>query len=169
MHGIEVGVKATRFVGPVVLLQIVGPTKPNGLKPEFGFNGERSGCAAERGRIPYAMTAAGKLRVIECIADYRDVFVGGPLIEPVRQQAIVLEVAHALKESGGHLTILVANDRFIDLDLIGAADFGVMWLETGRVGVIVVADDRAIRVELAGFENVAAAAVADYEVEPHAP
>src|ERR1700682_1090110 len=120
LHGIEVGVKATRFVGPVVLLQIVGPTKPNGLKPEFGFNGERSGCAAERGRIPYAMTAAGKLRVVECIADYRDVFVGGPLIEPVRQQAIVLEVAHALKESGGHLTILVANDRFIDLHLIVA-------------------------------------------------
>jgi len=39
------------------------------------------------------------------------------------------------------MTILVTNDRFIDLDLIGAADFGVGGLETGRVGVIVVADD----------------------------
>ena len=64
------------------------------------------------------------------------------------------------------MTILITNDRFIDLDLIGAADFGVVGLETGGVGVIVVANDRTIRVERAGFENVAAVAVADYEVAP---
>ena len=169
MHGIEVGVKATRFIGPVVQLQIVGPTKANGLIPEFGFNGERSGCGAERRPVPNPMNAAGKPRVVERVADYRDVLVGGLLIEAVRQQAIVLEVAHARKQSGGHMTILIANDRFIDLDLIGAADFGVVGLETGRVGVIVVANDRTIRVEGAGFEDAAAVAVADYEVEPHAP
>ena len=169
MHGIEVGVEATRFIGPVVQLQIDGPTKANGLIPEFDFNGERSGCGTERGPIANAVTAAGKPRVVERVADYRDVLVGCLLVEAVRQQAIVLEVAHARKESGRHMTILITNDRFIDLDLIGAADFGVVGLETGRVGVIVVANDRTIRVERAGFEEVAAVAVADYEVGPHAP
>lgn len=84
MHGIEVGVEAARFIGPIVQLQVVGPTKTNGLIPKFGFNGERSGCGAERGPVPNAMKAACKPRVVERVPDYPDILVGCLLIEAVR-------------------------------------------------------------------------------------
>src|SRR6266513_2690392 len=135
----------------------------------YGFNRERSCCGTDGRGIANTVSAIREAGVLQCFTNYRNILLGRLLVEAVRQQAVVLDVAYSRQESGGDMTVLITKDGFIDLDLIRAAYFRIVRLETRGVGVVVVANNRAIGVKRAGFEDCAAITVADDEVEPYPP
>ena len=92
-----------------------------------------------------------------------------PLVEALRQQSIVLEVIDRTQETRRDPVVGVAEDRFVDLNLLRAGDFAVVRLEARGVGVVVVAVDRSVRRQASRFEDRLAAAVADREMKPGAP
>src|SRR5260370_18262376 len=67
------------------------------------------------------------------------------------------------------MTLLMTENGFVDADLIGAAELRIRRLETGGVGVIVIARNRAIGIQRARFEDSAPIAVPHDKVDPGAP
>ncbi|HIE93166.1 MAG TPA: hypothetical protein EYQ83_09990 [Acidobacteria bacterium] len=97
----------------------------------------------------------------------RNVVGCGGLVETPRQQPVVLDVARPSEQAGGDDAVGVSHDRLVDLHFVGRANLLVVALVDGRVGVIVVAGDRAVWRNGARLEDGPPTGVADRDVEPH--
>src|SRR5690606_13214283 len=124
-------------------------------------DGERAGRAGHVHRIADPVAAAGEVVVGGRRSVHRHILRRGPLVETPRQQPVVLQVRDGGEQTGGDRACGVAQNRLVHLDLVAGGDLVVVRLETGGVGVVVVAGDAAVRRDSAGFEHNRPAAIAD--------
>ena len=91
------------------------------------------------------------------------------LVEAVWQQAIVLDVARAGEQPGGHPVLNVHHDRLVNLHLAGAVDGVVVGFEPAAVFVVVVARYGTVRLHRARLEQGIARRIRHRDVQPGAP
>ncbi len=103
--------------------------------------------------IPDPIAAAGEITIGQRAAVHRDIRIGCRLVEPARQQPVVLCERDRLQQPGGRLPGAVLHHRLVDLHLIGARDLLVVRLERVRVGVAVIAGDPPVRRNRTRFEH----------------
>ncbi len=82
-----------------------------------------------------------------------DVGRGGGFVEAGGEDAVVFEVVGGGEQGGRYVVLRVAEDGLEDLDLIRCGDGGVMRRVPGGIGVIEVARDGAVGVEMTGLED----------------
>ena len=129
-------------LGGVVLLQVVRPPEADRLEAQFHVDLQRTVRAGHIDGIANTVGTARKVGVLRRASHDRDVGIGRRLVEPARQEAVVLQVPHAAQQTGRRRAGGIAHHRLVDLHLIGLADLGVVRLEPRRIGVVVVPLDR---------------------------
>src|ERR1700688_4201571 len=124
----------------------MGPAKSDWLKPQLRLNLERSRGIPGRYNVAYRTARVCESRIISRVARDGDVLFRGSLIETVRQQTVILQVSNRVQQAGGDLAFGILQNRFVNLHLLRTGNLAVMRLELQRVFVVVVADDRSVRI-----------------------
>jgi len=112
--------------------------------------------------------AANERWVVKRLSSDGDVGRGGAFVETRGKDAIVFEVVGGGQQSGCHVVLRVTEDGLEDLDLIGCGNRGVVRLEADRIGVIEVARDGAVRVEMTRLKDHMTGSICNRDVKPRA-
>src|SRR6185312_16302620 len=106
------------LIGP----QVVRPAETYRLIPELHLHLVRTGCIFHGDFITDAAGTAGEGRIVSCCANDANIVLRRRLVEPQRENAVVLQIIAGSNQAGGYVPLLIAQDRLEDLHLIRAGD-----------------------------------------------
>src|ERR1051325_11414845 len=167
-HRVEVIHEPLRF-GSVIFIQVVRPTEANWLIEQLHADAEGTATAGHRHRIVHGIAAASEVRIVFRRAVDAHARVRSCLVEAAWQQAVILQVLRRGEQPCRRHAVRIAQNRLVDLYLVGAGDPVVMRFELRRVRIVVVSLNQSGIRHGAGFKHNTAVAITHRQMEPCAP